>query len=232
MAEGRVVHENVGFRDALLLKVALEDVVRRARIDVVGAEQGEFLDAQFLEEIVHRRNRLLVRRGTGVEDVLRALLALILHRVEQEAVQLLDHRQHRLAADRGPAAEDHVDIVHGQQFARLLGEERPVGGGVHHHRLELLAQKAALGVLLIDEHQDGVLQRRLGNRHRARERMEHADLDRVLLRERPARERQTEGRADQICPEHLHALVSFFSKAPPVRSRGPVVVPSSLGSPC
>jgi hypothetical protein len=37
---------------------------------------------------------------------------------------------------------------HGQQFARLFGEQRPVRGRVDHHRLELLAQQAALGVLL------------------------------------------------------------------------------------
>ena len=39
------------------------------------------------------------------------LLALVLHRVEEQAVQLLEHRQHRLARHRGPAAEDDRDLV-------------------------------------------------------------------------------------------------------------------------
>jgi hypothetical protein len=50
MAEGRVVDEDVAFRDALVDQVALQDVVRGARIDVVGAEQRELLDAQFLRK--------------------------------------------------------------------------------------------------------------------------------------------------------------------------------------
>jgi hypothetical protein len=66
-----------------------------------------------------------------------------------------------------------------QQLARLLGEQRPVRCRVDHDRLQLLAEQAALLVLLVDQHQHDVLQRRLADRHRARQRMQHADLDAV-----------------------------------------------------
>src|SRR5690606_3059010 len=98
----------------------------------------------------------------GVEDVALAFLALVLDRVEEDRVQLLEDRQDRLARDRGPAAEDGRDLVDRDQFAGLLGEKRPVGGWVDDDGLELLAEKAALLVLLLDEHQHGVLERRLG----------------------------------------------------------------------
>ena len=72
------------------------------------------------------------------------------------------------------------DLVLGDQLARLLGEQRPVGGRIDDDGLELLAEQAALLVLLVDQHQHHVLQRRLADRHGAGERMEDADLDRVL----------------------------------------------------
>ena len=47
-------------------------------------------------------------------------------------------------------------------------------------RLKRAAQHAALGVLLLDQHQHCVLQRGFGNRHGARERMQNTDLDCIL----------------------------------------------------
>jgi hypothetical protein len=58
----------------------------------------------------------------------------------------------------------------------FFGKQRPVRRRVHHNRFELSAKQAALLVLLVDEHEDGVLQRGLADGHRARERMQHADL--------------------------------------------------------
>jgi len=46
--------------------------------------------------------------------------------------------------------------------------------------LELLAEQAALLVLLVDQHQHDVLQRRLADCHGPGERMQYADLDRVF----------------------------------------------------
>ena len=168
--------------DALGLEVGLEDLVGGARIDVVGARQHPALHLLFLGQVVDGGDRLLVGRGAGVEHVALALLALVLHGVEQDRVQLLEDRQHGLARHRGPAAEHGRDLLLGDQLARLLGEQRPVGGRIDDDGLELLAEQAALLVLLLDQHQHDVLQRRLADRHRAGERMQDADLDRVLRR--------------------------------------------------
>ena len=49
---------------------------------------------------------LLGRFLAGVDDVLRLLEAFVEGRVVEHAVILLEHRQHRLARGRGPAAHD------------------------------------------------------------------------------------------------------------------------------
>ncbi len=181
VAERRVLLHDVLVLHALGVQERAQDLVGRARVDVVGAQQHEALGraAVLRHQVFDRGDRLLVRRGARVEHVLAQLLAFILHRVEQQAVQLLEHRQHRLARHAGPAAEDHGHLVLRDQLARLLGEQRPVRGRVDDHRLELLAEDAALGVDLGDRHQRGVLQHRLGDRHRAGQRVQDADLDRV-----------------------------------------------------
>ena len=182
VTEGRVVLHDVGVGDALGVQEGPQDLVGRARIDVVGAEQHEALGpaAVLAHQVLDRGDRLLVRRGAGVEDVAGTLLALVLHRVEEQAVQLLEDRQDRLARDRGPAAEDGGDLLLLQQLARLLGEERPVGGRIDHHGLDLLAEQPAALVDVVDHHQDGVLQGGLRDRHGAGQRMQDPDLDDVV----------------------------------------------------
>jgi hypothetical protein len=185
----------------LLDQVGLEDAVGGARIDIVGAFQHPALHAFLRHQVVDGRNGLLVRRRTGVEDVPRALLTLVLDGVEEDVVQLLEDRQHGLAAHRGPAAEDGGDPFHLDQLAGALGEQRPVGGGVDNDGLELHAEHAALLVLLLDQHQHDVLQRRLADRHGAGKRMQNADLDRLLRRggAGTAEERRAEeGRGEQL----------------------------------
>src|SRR3546814_6666411 len=66
------------------------------------------------------RSCLLVRRGAGVEHVVRAFLALILDGVEQQAVQLFENRQHRLARDRSPAAKHHRSEEHTSELQSLM----------------------------------------------------------------------------------------------------------------
>ena len=207
VAEGRVVHEDVALGHALRFQIALEDVVRGPRIDVVGAQKREFLDAQLVKEVVGGGDRLLVRRRSGVEDVFRAFLALVLDRIEQQAVEFLDHRQDRLAADAGPVAEDHVDVVHGEKLARLLREERPVRGGIHDDGLEFASQQAALGVLLFHEHQHGVLERGLRDRHGAGKRMQHAHLDRAVLSQRRRREADDRGSGRERVFQQVHQFL-------------------------
>ena len=182
MPERRVVDHDVFLLDALRFQIGFQNLVGGARIDVVGAREHPALHraAVLAHQIVDSRDRLLVRRGAGVEDVVFGLFAFVLHRIEQDRVELLEHRQHGLARHRRPAAEHHGDLVLGDQFARLFGEQRPVRGRIDDDGFELLAVDTTLLVLLVDHEQHGVLQRRFADGHGARERVQNADLDRVL----------------------------------------------------
>ena len=51
--------------------------------------------------------------------------------------------------------------------------------GIDDDRLDLVAHDAALGVDLVDRHQRDVLQDGFADRHRSRQRVQHADLDRI-----------------------------------------------------
>ncbi|MPM77542.1 hypothetical protein SDC9_124548 [bioreactor metagenome] len=182
MAERGVGFEDVRFLHTLRFEEGAQDLVGGARVHIVGAQQHEaFGAAAFLaHQVFHGRDGLLVGRGTGVEHVLGKLLAFVLNRVEQQAVVLLEHRQHRLARHAGPAAKGDGHLVLREQLLGFFGKQRPVGGRVHHHWLKLLAQHAALGVDVIDRHEHRVLEHGLRDRHCAREAVEHADLDGVL----------------------------------------------------
>jgi len=87
---------------------------------------------------------LLVGRGPGVKHIFRRFLALVLHRIEQDAVQFLEHRQHRLAGHRGPTAEHRRDFLLLQQLARLFGKQRPVRRRIDHHRFQFFSEQPAL----------------------------------------------------------------------------------------
>ena len=134
--------------------------------------------------------------GDGLE-------ALVLHRVEQQAVEALEHRQHRLAAGRGPAAEHGGDLVDGQQLLGLLGERRPVGRAVLDDGLDLLAEHAAGVVDLLDGEQLGVADRDLADRHRAAQRVQDADLDAVRPRAALAHVSSARRRAAALGPGAL-----------------------------
>ena len=215
VAERRVRLHDVALRDVLRLEEGPEDLVGGAGIDVVGAEQEEARRAAALlgHQILDRGDRLLIRRRARVEDVLRELLALVLDGIEEEPVQLLEDRQHGLAGNRRPAAEDHRHLVLGEELACLLREQRPVRGRIHHHRLELLPQHAALGVDLRDGHQRRVLEGRLADRHRSRQRMEDADLDGLRgARRRRAEQSGAEDRRQHEC--ELPGVHGFGSPRP------------------
>ncbi len=217
MTERSVVDHDVVLGDTLRLQIGFQDLVGGARIDVVGAGQHPALHLFLLHQIVDSGDRLLVRRGTGVEHVALALLALVLNGIEQDVVQLLEHREHGLARHRGPAAEHDRDLVLGDQLTRLFGEQRPVRGRVDHDGLELLAEQAALLVLLVDQEEDGILQRGFADRHRARQRMEHTHLDGVVRGFRAGESAQAEnetggGRQPATTAEGRRYIVSDIGK--------------------
>ncbi len=181
-AEGRVILANVGVGDTLGMKKGADDLVAGARIDIVRPFEHPALDAAAARahQIFDRRHGFVARHRAAVEDVVRGFLAFIFEGIEQEAVQLLEDRQHRFARYRGPAAEDRGHLVLGDKLARLFREKRPVGCGIDHDRLDLLAEQSAMGVQLVDLHQHEVFEDGLADRHRARQRMQDADLDRIL----------------------------------------------------
>jgi len=90
---------------------------------------------------------------------------------------------------------------------------------VDHDGLELLAEHAALLVLLVDQEKDGVLQRGLADGHGAGKRMENAHLDGVVgrLRGRERRGRsqaqnQAGGRRERAAAGRRRYIVSKLSK--------------------
>ena len=111
----------------------------------------------------------------------RHLFALVLHGIEEQAVVLLEDGQHGLAADRGPAAEGHGDLVLLEELLRLFGEERPVRSAVDDDGLDLLAHaRRRLALISSKVKSKHVAQRGFADGHRAAERVEHADFDRVF----------------------------------------------------
>ena len=97
--ERSVIDPDILGRHTLRFEKGLEDFVGGPRIDVIGALQHPAPDL-LAHQIFDRRDRLLIWRGGGVENVLRALLALILYRIVKQAVELLEYRQHRFARHR------------------------------------------------------------------------------------------------------------------------------------
>ncbi len=115
---------NVFILNAFSVQERAQDLIGGAWVDVIGAEQEEALRAAaiFAHQVFHCRDRLLVRRGTCIEDIRRHLFALILHRVEEQPVEFFKDRQYRFTRYRCPAAEDHRDFILAQQLAGFLGK--------------------------------------------------------------------------------------------------------------
>ncbi len=180
--ERRVVLHDVFILDTFGFQVGPDDLVAGAGIDVIGALEHEALHlASFLaHQIFDRRHRLVVRNGTAIEDIIGSLLTLVFERVEQQAVQFLEHRQYRLAGHRRPASKHGGDFVLDQQLAGLLREQRPVRRRIDHDRLDLLSQEAALCIDVGDLHQHQVFQDGFADRHRTGQRVEYSDLDGVF----------------------------------------------------
>ena len=164
-------------------ELLLGDGVGGAGEDVVRTHQEEGL-ASGRRLLIHElggRLRLLVRSGTGVEDVVGTLLTLVLNRVVEEGVLRLVDRQHRLAAGGGPATEDDGNLILVNQLLGLLSKGGPIGGTVLDDVFDFvflaINLNAAGGIDLIDRHFLGVHQGGLGDGHGAGQRVQDADGD-------------------------------------------------------
>ncbi len=231
------------------LDVLARDLHRGARPDVVGADQEEGLGLLLLGAPVQAVDDLLGGFLAGVDHVLGLLQAFVEGRVVQQAVFLLEHRQHGLARGAGPAAEHGGDLVVDEQLLALLGEGRPVGGAVFLDDLDLAAEDAAHRVDLVDGELLGLDRAGLADRHRAggRVQLAHRHLgvgDRELggvhlgggelLRERPGRdacERQRGGALQQAAAlQRFQTLVLVMGHAAllegwgQIRARGTIAV--------
>ncbi len=152
-----------------LVKYRAKNLVGGARVDIVGADQIEaFLAAAIrAHEIIHCRRRLLVNRGPGVDDILGAFLTLILDRVEQEAIILLEHRKNRFTAYRRPATKNRCYLILLKQLLGFFREEIPVRSGVFNDSLYRSAEDTTGFVNFIDGHQHDLFDRCLADRHGA-----------------------------------------------------------------
>jgi len=133
-----------------VLDVLARDLHRGARPDVVAADEEVGLGLLLLLRPVQAVEDLLRCLLAGVDHVLALLQAFVEGGVVEQAVFLLEHRQHRLARGAGPAAEHGGDVVVDQQLLALLGEGRPVAGAVFLDDLDLAAEDAAHRVDLVD----------------------------------------------------------------------------------
>ena len=166
--------------DATAGKIAANDGVGDAWIDIVGTEQEEAPPAE-PDEMIDRRQRLLLRCCAGIDHMRRLLLAFVLARIKKQAVIFRQHRQHLLARSRRPAAENRRDLVIAQQRLGLSRIGANIGARVHDGRLDRPAQQAAGFVELLDQHDEDLLQRPLAAGERTGKRMQNTDLDRAVI---------------------------------------------------
>jgi hypothetical protein len=180
-------------------EVLLDDVVGRPREDVVGAheKQPPPATAGGREEPVDGGQDLLRGHRAAVNDLWRALVALVLHRVEEEPVELLADGNHRLAARARPAAEERrrpllLDEPPGPPGKQVGRPRLRVGGS----GLERPAEHAAGGVDLLDGEDLGVAERRLADGEGAGLGVEETEHDRSPGRGQPRRAADEEGRRE------------------------------------
>ena len=149
---------------AALLDQDLGDLGHLARIDVVRPDDEELLLAERLDDPGDEIRELLIGNGAGVDDVLRALEAFVIGRIEIQIVALLEHRQNRLAARRGVGAEHGRHAVLNDELGSLFVVGLRIGGAVLDDGLDLHSLDAAVGVDLGNRHQRRVGERFLDDR--------------------------------------------------------------------
>lgn len=111
-----------------------EDAVVFPGPDVIRADaEGTRTEAGC--QVVDEWQHVLVRRGAGVDDIIGALRSLVVRGIPQQSVELLEARDHLLAARRGVAA-DHMSDAGAEQLEAERAIAREVAGRIHDHRLE------------------------------------------------------------------------------------------------
>ena len=163
---------------AVLLDQDLRNLGHLARIDVVRADDEEFLLAQRLDDPGDEIRELLVRNGAGIDDVLGALESFVIGRIEIQIVALLEHRQNGLAARRGIGSEHRRHAILDHQLGGFFVVGFRIRRAVLDDGVDLHAFGAAGGIDLADRHQRGVVKRFFDDRKAAGEREQHADIDR------------------------------------------------------
>ena len=143
---------------AVLLDQDLADLCHFARVDVVRADDEEFLLAQGLDDPGNEIRKLLVRNCAGVDHVLGTLEAFVVGGVEIQVVALLEHRKHRLAAGRCIRAEHRRHFILDHQLGSFFVIGFRIRRAVFDNGVDLHALGAAGRIDLADRHQGGVVQ--------------------------------------------------------------------------
>ena len=112
-----------------------QDPVVLPRPDVVGAD-AESLRADVGQQIFDERQQMLVRDRAGVDDVARAFEALVVRRIPEERVRLLEQRNDLFAARRG-VAPDHMADAAREHVRGHRGIARVVSSGIGDDRINL-----------------------------------------------------------------------------------------------
>ena len=173
-----------------------EAILQRVAVGIIGRDEEPFL-AELLHQFRRDRAGIHRRRVADPEHVPLAVGAGdrvgMAARHDVEDLLLVGHLRHRIGDAGVDVADDGVDVVAVDQLARLLHAGADVVGRILDQELNLAAQNAALLVdfgLGVFGAVDLALRQR---RQNAGQRVDHADLDR-LVGERP----NDEWRADHL----------------------------------
>ncbi|MCY1222054.1 hypothetical protein D9M72_341310 [compost metagenome] len=145
-------------------------------IDVIGPDEIPAL-AEFFDEPGNEVVLLLVRYGSGVNDVLRTLPTFVKSRVPKQVLLFFEHWQHRFTAGGGIGAKDGDALVAEDQFSRLFSKGRGIRCRVLYDGYKLQSIYAAGCIDFINGHDRRLVERFLNNSRCSGEREKHADLD-------------------------------------------------------
>ena len=158
MTEWRVFFHDVGLGNSWIQEIA-ENLVGRARIDVVRAEQYERFALPPLRSSDIRRRELPV--GLAQLRCRKRSSTVLLPRTAPDKIanrSVPRKPATRFCATPKSSSQKPPLPCPGQQLSRFFREEWPIGCRIDHHRLELPAQDSAFSVDLVDRHQRHVFE--------------------------------------------------------------------------